>query len=452
MDNKSSGFLKNNLQLIYSIVLLIIIPGAIVGNSYLALRESRQLLDRELQQKAVFAETIFNVAVADFLDDKTALQTKIETIMAKDSEVKEINVLKFQNDQLKVLASSNKESLGVTLSSQVEKLNAMNAWINEVATATLVADNSTGKLQRYWVVVSPLYDGLSEKKAIVEMKGSLEEIDALAKKSLSSSMIILIITVIIVLALLVYHFRFVEYAALYRRLLEVDQMKDDFISIASHELKTPMAAIKGYLSMIFEGLGGKVDQKARGHLDKAFANVKRLDNLVNELLDVSRIEQGRIQFEMQAIDPVKVVEQIISELKVKADEKKLKIEYHPPAEPRPKIFVDPDRLGQILDNIIGNAIKYTLKGGITISHQIESSNLKIFIRDTGIGMNALDRQRLFEKFYRIQNEKTAAVPGTGLGLWITRELAHKMNAEIFVDSMENVGSQFTLVFPIIKEK
>jgi signal transduction histidine kinase len=229
-------------------------------------------------------------------------------------------------------------------------------------------------------------------------------------------------------------------------------MKDDFISIASHELKTPMAAIKGYISMIFEGVGGKVDQKAKEHLEKAFANVKRLDVLVTELLDVSRLEQGRMQFDMQPMDISVVIKQVNSELQVKAEEKKLKLTYQEMPKPTVKIFADADRLAQIFDNVIGNAIKYTLKGGVTISHKIESDKLYTIIKDTGIGMSPEDRKRLFEKFYRIQNEKTMDIPGTGLGLWITKEIVHRMNGEIYADSMENIGSQFTIVFPIIKEQ
>jgi signal transduction histidine kinase len=213
-----------------------------------------------------------------------------------------------------------------------------------------------------------------------------------------------------------------------------------------------MAAIKGYLSMIMEGVAGKIDKRALEHVDKAFANVKRLDILVNELLDVSRLEQGRIQFDMQSVDIADVIKQVAEELKVKADEKKLFIKYQELPKPHPKIFADPDRIAQILDNILGNAIKYTFKGGVSIYHEVDKDGLKTMIKDTGIGMSATDRKRLFEKFYRIQNEKTLDIPGTGLGLWITRELVKRQNGEIFADSMENVGSQFTIVFPIIKDK
>jgi len=440
-------FIKNNSQFVYSLILIIFIPVAIVINTLTNIRSTQGNMDSELRKKAVLAESIFAATVADSLDDFNLLQQKIDLIAKANSELKQITVMKPESDGFLVVASSDPKNYGLLLKSEENTI----AWINEKSTATLVSDSEQGTAERYWSVASLLRDPLGTKKAVVNLRVSLADVDALTRKSLSNSMIYLVATIFFVLLLLINHFRFFEYAVLFRRLKEVDKMKDDFISIASHELKTPMAAIKGYLSMIFEGVAGSVDQKAKTHLEKVYANVKRLDTLVNELLDVSRLEQQRIQFDMQPLDISQPIKQIISELQVKADEKKLYIKYQELPDPKPMIFADGERIGQVLDNVIGNAIKYTHKGGIEIFHRIEGGKLQTMIKDTGIGMAPEDRTRLFEQFYRIQNEKTMDIPGTGLGLWITRELVRRMNGEIYADSMENVGSQFTIVFSIIKE-
>lgn len=447
MPSEKPSFLKENFQFIYSLVLIIFIPVAIVANTLWGIHNTQKNMDAELQRKATLAEEVFAGAVAGSLDNDAAIQTTIDEITKSSTEVRGISVLRPQADGFLVVASSDSKNLGLIYKSLQNTI----AWVQDKSIATLSSDTQATPPERYWVVITPLKDTQGVAKAIVDMQVSLKDVDALTRKTLSQSLIILVITVFFVLLLLVNHFRFFEYAVLFRRLKEVDKMKDDFISIASHELKTPMAAIKGYLSMILEGVVGKVDPKTKEHVEKAFANVKRLDVLVNELLDVSRLEQGRIQFDMQPVDASKTITEVVDELKVKADEKKLKLEYQPLPEPRAKIFVDADRLAQILDNLVGNAIKYTFKGGIQIFHQLDKDYLKTIIKDTGVGMSPEDRKRLFEKFYRIQNEKTMDIPGTGLGLWITRELIHRMNGEIYVDSMENVGSQFTIVFPIIKE-
>lgn len=448
MQKDFFGFLKNNSQFIYSLILIIFIPVAIVVNTLVNIQNTQKNMDSELRKKAVLAESIFAATVADSLALDSAIQQKIDQITKSNLELKEITVMKPETDGFRIVASSDPKNISLLIKSEENTI----AWINEKSTATLISDPNEAPAERYWAVASLLRDLSGTKIAVVNLKVSLEDVDALTRKSLSTSLIYLMVTIFIVLLLLVNHFRFFEYAVLFRRLKEVDKMKDDFISIASHELKTPMAAIKGYLSMIFEGVAGSIDQKAKGHLEKVYANVKRLDILVNELLDVSRLEQQRVQFDMQPVDISQIIKQIIGELKVKADEKKLYIKYQEPAEPKPIIFADQERIGQVLDNVIGNAIKYTQKGGIEIFHRLENDKLKTIIKDTGIGMAPEDRQRLFEQFYRIQNEKTMDIPGTGLGLWITRELVRRQNGEIYADSMEGVGSQFTIVFSVIKEK
>ncbi len=445
---KEGSYFKENLQFIYSLVLIIFIPVAIVGNTLWGIKQNQKNMDAELQRKAALAEEVFAGAVADNLDEVMGLQSKIDQIMKSSPEIKELSIFKPEEEGFRIVASSDSRNLDLTLQSLQNTIS----WVEDKPIASLTVNRQITPNERYWVVITPLKDSSANKKALINLKVSLSDIDALTSKTLSNSLIFLVLTVFIVLLLLVNHFRFFEYAVLFKRLKEVDKMKDDFISIASHELKTPMAAIKGYISMIFEGVAGKVDAKARSHLEKAFANVKRLDILVNELLDVSRLEQGRMQFDMQEVDIAKLIKEVISELKVKADEKKLKITYEGLPDPKPQIFADPNRIVQILDNLIGNAIKYTLKGSIIISHNIEKDTLKTIIRDTGIGMSPEDRRRLFEKFYRIQTKETANIPGTGLGLWITREIVRRMNGQIYVDSMKGVGSQFTIVFPIIIEK
>lgn len=446
MAEDNPSFLKENWQFVYSLILIIFIPVAIVANTLWTLQNTQKNMDAELQRKAALAESVFAGSVADSLKNEAGLQTKINQISQSNAEIKEITVLTPQADGFLVVASSEEKNDGLIFTSSQNTI----AWVQEQPIAALVSDTSKTPNERYWVVITPLKDTNGTKQALVDMKVSLADIDALTKKALTNSLFILVITVFFVLLLLINHFRFFEYAVLFKRLKEVDKMKDDFISIASHELKTPMAAIKGYISMIFEGVAGKVDQKAKDHLQKAYANVKRLDVLVNELLDVSRLEQGRMQFDMQPVDISAIIKQIASELQVKADEKKLKIVYEE-LKDHPKIFADSDRLAQIFDNLIGNAIKYTFKGGVTITHKSDGKVLQTIIKDTGIGMSPEDRKRLFEKFYRIQNKKTVDIPGTGLGLWITREIVHRMNGEIYADSMEDVGSQFTISFPIIGE-
>jgi signal transduction histidine kinase len=231
-------------------------------------------------------------------------------------------------------------------------------------------------------------------------------------------------------------------------------MKDDFISMASHELRTPVTGIKGYVSMILDGTYGQVSDQVKTSLSIVENATDRLAVLVDDLLNVSRIEQGRIKITMEALNIAPIVKEIITELSVQAVAKKLELVYNPFQENFPPINIDPERLKQILINLIGNAIKYTPKGRVEviIAEKSRGKTLEIKIKDTGIGMSAKDREKLFQKFYRVQNAATKEITGTGLGLWITKQLVELMGGTIMVDSMENSGTQFTIEFPVAKKQ
>jgi len=447
LSGKTTTFIKENLQFFYSLILILLIPVAIIANTLWDIKKSQGNMELELQKKAELVTMVFASTISDSLDNNALLQSKINEVTGSSKEIKEITILEPQDEGFIVVASSEANNLGVIYKS----LQNTSAWVEDKTIPTLVSDASQNPPERYWVIISPLKNTNLEEKALIDLKISLAEIDAATRAAAKQTLIVLTITVFAVLLLLINHFRFFEYAVLFKRLKEVDKMKDDFISIASHELKTPMAAIKGYMGMLFEGVAGKFDAKAKDHLNRVMGNVRRLDVLVNELLDVSRLEQERIQFDMQAMDIAKIITEVTNELTVQAEEKKLSVEYQPLPPPHPLIFADPDRIAQILDNVIGNALKYTFRGGVVIYHRIEGNYLKTTVKDTGVGISLQDQKHLFERFHRIRTEKTMDIPGTGLGLWIARELVLRMNGKIYATSQENVGSEFTIAFPIIRE-
>lgn len=158
-----------------------------------------------------------------------------------------------------------------------------------------------------------------------------------------------------------------------------------------------------------------------------------------------------MQFNMQPYDISEIIRASILTSEDQAKEKGLALT-ETKLPNMPLVFIDPERLRQVTDNLIGNAIKYTQKGSITISYQMADGKLSTIIKDTGIGMSSHDQKGLFTQFYRIKNEKTVDIPGTGLGLWIAREIIRKMNGKIIIDSTENVGSTFTIQLPYMKDK
>lgn len=236
-----------------------------------------------------------------------------------------------------------------------------------------------------------------------------------------------------------------------RKLKELDKQKDEFISMAAHELRSPLTAIKGYVSMIMEGDTGDIPQKAREFLADASAVTERLIRLVNNMLNVSRIEEGRIVYQMEVTDLIRVVQETFYSERVEADRKGLKFLLNVPDGLKDDVYVDPDRIREVVGNIVSNAVKFTEKGEININiSNPDKDTARVEVVDTGPGISKEEQKRLFQKFYRA--ETTAGKTfGTGLGLYITRLLIEKFNGKIGVESEVNKGSNFWFELPIYKK-
>jgi signal transduction histidine kinase len=325
------------------------------------------------------------------------------------------------------------------------------SWNNDWPSAQKIYESDGANNYRYWQVVIPLKDLSGQKQALLSMKLSADVIDTIMAVVLGKSYWILLLTVILIILLLLVNSRLFEYSILYNKIKEVDAMKDEFISMASHELRTPVTVIRGYATMMLEEapkLG--VNDEAKEYLSIIDVSSERLNSLIEDLLNVSRIEQGRLKMDFKDIEIWPLVEETIKEMKIQADTKGLVLSCT--IEPNAKSFIsaDKDRLKQVLINTIGNSIKYTPSGSVEVKLLNRDNNLVLTIKDTGIGMTAKEREHLFEKFYRVKSKKTEDIVGTGLGLWITKQIVELMKGTIMIDSMEGVGTQVTLEFPLIK--
>ncbi len=237
---------------------------------------------------------------------------------------------------------------------------------------------------------------------------------------------------------------------------ELENLKSEFISIATHELRTPITAIKGYLSML-EGESKKLSGKQKLYLSRAVEANNRLVGLVEELLQVIRIEENRLQFSIRAVNVYPVIEKVLLDFSVKAKRKCLETKIIPTDFPT-TIMVDPVKFEQVIANLVDNALKYTKCGRIEISFsQVYDRNtretlLAIHVKDTGTGISEADQKQIFEKFIRTANARTGTESGAGLGLFIVKSFIEKQGGKITVRSRLNHGSTFTVLFPIIEER
>lgn len=234
-------------------------------------------------------------------------------------------------------------------------------------------------------------------------------------------------------------------------LKQLQALKDEFVFIAAHELKTPVAAIKGYLSIINDDLAGPVSDKVKEFIVKVLNANSRLIRLVEDLLEVARADAGKIKIDVAPTDIAPVVEETIGELKPLSDEKSIRVTYEKLAG-MPKTLADGGRVREVLVNIIGNSIKYigTKPGGKTIDiyHELKDGALVTHIKDNGLGMSKEAQAKLFQKFYRVATKDTIGITGTGLGLFIVKQIIEKMNGSIWVESEEGQGSTFSFSLPL----
>lgn len=250
----------------------------------------------------------------------------------------------------------------------------------------------------------------------------------------------------------------IENARLYERLqhalaeLEhLNRMKTEFISMVSHELRTPVTTIKGVLALILGGEVGPLQPQQQKFLSTAAQAVERLIFLISDLLDISRIEAGQIKMRPQLLPVGELVVQATTEFQRQAKEKHLTLKADvPPTLPR--IMGDPDRLFQVVTNLLSNALKFTPAGGaITISVRNQEEFVLISITDTGPGIPAEEQQRIFEKFYQIDSSATRSAKGSGLGLAIVKTIVELHGGRVWVESVVGAGSTFRVALPRPKE-
>lgn len=234
------------------------------------------------------------------------------------------------------------------------------------------------------------------------------------------------------------------------RLKELDATKDEFISMASHQLRTPLTSIKGYLSMLVEGDAGRVTKQQKEFIGYAYESSRQMSNLVADMLNVSRMSAGRFVIERTPVDLAKMVEEEVDQLRTHADTKGLKLVWQPPKTKLPLLKLDESKTRQVVMNFIDNAVYYTQAGSVTVTLERRGGAVELRVTDTGIGVPKAAQAKLFSKFYRAGNAQTVRPDGTGLGLFLAKRVVEDQGGTIVFESSEGRGSTFGFVFPIPK--
>jgi signal transduction histidine kinase len=229
---------------------------------------------------------------------------------------------------------------------------------------------------------------------------------------------------------------------------EAERARDQFLYHVTHELRTPLTNIRAYAETLSQGVIDD-EQTIRECYNVIMGETQRLNRLVEDILNVSQLEVGTARLDVGEVQLDRLMRTVVQDTQGSADARNIDLVLSLPPK-MPQVRGDKERLAVVLTNLVGNAIKYTPEGGrVDVRCAMEDSRVRIAVTDTGIGIQAEDQERIFEKFYRVRDERVSAIPGTGLGLAIVKETIRLHGGAVFVESTPGQGSTFTVSLPAV---
>ncbi len=235
------------------------------------------------------------------------------------------------------------------------------------------------------------------------------------------------------------------------KLKDLDEAKSGFISVVAHQLRTPLSGVKWTLSMLIGGDMGELNNDQKTFLMKSYESNNRMINLVNDMLAADRVQSGKVRYEFRSISIINLIDNILFELNPAAQKKNISIEYKDRLDNIPNVLVDPDTIRAVMQNLLENAIKYTMDGGkVSIGLVKQEEKLQVSVTDNGIGIPENQKKNIFSKFFRATNAVKLETDGSGLGLNIAQTIIEKNGGEMWFESQENKGTTFFFTIPIAK--
>jgi signal transduction histidine kinase len=439
------GFIKHHPSVIYSILLIIVVPVIMVGYAIWIISSYQSVVEVGLQRQAMVVHQLLETFID--VDSLEISEQQIEQVQkVAGDDIIDFTILQREEASGQFTPVVGFEN-SLLFDSVYTSTQYALAWTEDSSFATIA--NHPSSNERVLLITKPIRNKIGERWGLATLVLSLAQHDQLVSSILTKSSIFLIVGILIILLLVANHFRLFNYATELEHHTEMDKVRDDFISVASHELRTPITGIRSFLSLVEEGGFGQLNEDGNKYVKKALSQSDKLNALVDHMLDVSRIEQGRLEYDYKIINPGPTVSEVIDQLIHKAQGKGLKLIIDGSTERL--INVDPDHFRRIITNLVGNSIKYTNKGEVAVNIKDKrAGQVAIIVKDTGMGIPPEEVETLFRKFSRVHSDETAKVQGTGLGLWITKALVEKMGGKIYLASIHGQGSEFTVIFPEAK--
>lgn len=454
-------FIRQNPAISYSLLLIFLLPLVLYISTFWTI----QSMDRGIKmairsQAAMNRDALSLFLLRDFSGknslDRDALQKDIDLLVATGAEngegsnLENIRIVVKEGKYYRAIAAQNREIIDKPINTDPslngESLIAF-AWAN--ATKDYGSEiEQNGK--KYFRIIKPFLDSDSGEVyalvvADIPTNRIIDEITWVAWRATALTAVAIALSLFLVFQ----HAKLFYYVSLSRKLQSENKAKDDFIRMATHELRSPVTVITAYIESLKEELASVASEEQKKYIERIAISIKNLSNLMSDILEVSHIQQGRTDFKPEKIFVAKTVKEIADGIRPKAEAKNLKLVFES-GDLEHTINANSVCFSRIVTNLIENAVKYTPAGKVTVSVSAQTAKKRcvITVQDTGFGISAEGQNHLFEQFYRVKTEENADIPGTGLGLWMSREMARKMGGDIMLESIERLGSRFFIFFPL----
>jgi signal transduction histidine kinase len=434
-------FSSPQLWLTVFVAIAIFVSFVYVANRFSGIAEDAQ--DRLVNVRVGSLQDAFAPLSALYVSEPDVLSAYMQDMANANPTIVEFLAVQRLNDAWIITSALDQRQRNTNLVGYDFVLSLALADTSQSFTVEEVIGN-----ERYFRTARAIVARGGETLGVLLTRQTLSEADRQIAANIAWSFLILFGILLLLLILFFHHARIVDYTELYRRLKEVDQLKDDFVGMVSHELRSPLTIIRGYVAELKDG--GVASQRAPDLLQKIDEAANAQNLLIADILDVAKIEQGRLEYEIRDFDPEAVIRSVALGLTPAATAKGLRVSVD--VASGISIRADENRLRQVVTNFVSNAIKYSDNGQISISGISDGNRFILRVSDTGIGMSAEDVKKLFGKFYRVAGDRVRSEVGTGLGLWITKQIVEAMGGTVSVESIQGVGSHFIVVLPLSAKK
>ncbi len=431
---RSVSYVRSHPQILFALVWVLIIPLLFLFTGERFLDAARSNQDRLQKDKVGVLHDVFSALALTANFATSTLQSEVEQLAATNGDIINFSIIEIKGNEFIPIVSLAKDIVGQPIGDTTLFLLASGAVDTSINFELYQGD------ARIWHAfrVIQVNDG---RKFYLYSEHSLANIDNVIAQNEQKAYWSLSLVYAIVLALAYWQIRNTNYQHLYDEAKKANATKDLFTNMIAHELRAPLTAIRGYASMVMEDKTATASSKQ--YSERVKLSTERLLTIVNDLLDVARIQSGKLSITKESVDIASVIKAVSDELRISASEKNITLSGEGLDQPAFAI-IDGKRLHQALTNLVSNSIKYTKEGKIEIALEDKNKNFEIRIKDTGMGIAAKDQKNLFAPFYRVENEDVSQITGTGLGMWITRQLLEIMGSKIEVESIKGVGTHIVV--------